>query len=63
VTEQIIDCGPLKAKVSPLQCLTNRIKALVLWTYPNASPGLLQPCLTCPVGKRVRAYLPNEGEV
>ena len=58
---QIIECERLKARVSPLQCLSNRLRALVLSEFPNIGAGMLKPCRTCPTGRRVRAYLPEGG--
>jgi hypothetical protein len=52
------ECVPLRAKLSPLQCLVNRVKALALVKYPGIGPRELRPCLKCEVGRRVRAYLP-----
>ena len=56
---QIIDCERLKAKLSPLACLTNRIRAMTLSSLIHVGPGPLKVCLGCEIGWRVRAYLPE----
>jgi hypothetical protein len=60
--EQIIDCQPFKAKLTAYGCLCNRIKAAVLEDHLHGNPGPLKICLRCPVGKKVRAYLPGDDQ-
>lgn len=57
---ELFECKPLKARLTPLACLTNRLKAMALLQFQNIGPGLLRPCVKCPTGRRVRAYLPGD---
>jgi hypothetical protein len=58
----LFECALLKASISPLQCLTNRIKAMTLKNYPALGTGYLGACLRCEIGRQVRAYLPGPPE-
>lgn len=57
---KLIKCERLRAKLTPMACLVNRVKAMVLKEYPNIGPGILTTCLRCDIGRRVRAYLPGD---
>jgi hypothetical protein len=56
---KLIECVKLRAKLSPLACLANRLKAIALKEHPNIGPGVLTVCLKCQTGRKVRAYLPE----
>ena len=58
--DQLIECVRLKAKLSPMACLQNRIRAMTLSSLVNIGPGPLKVCLGCEIGWRVRAYLPGD---
>lgn len=59
---ELFECKPLRAKLSAMGCLVNRVTAMAYVKFPNIGPGLLKPCLSCKIGRRVRAILPPEGE-
>jgi hypothetical protein len=56
---RLFDCERLKARISPRQCLTNRIRAATLKEFYHGL-GPLWNCINCEVGRRVEAILPGE---
>jgi hypothetical protein len=59
---ELFECERLKARLTPLGCLQNRLKAVISEAAEWGAPGFLKPCLTCPIGRKIRAYLPKEDQ-
>lgn len=58
--QKSFECGPLKATISPRQCLFNVARAGTLKQYHHAL-GSLWACLQCQQWRRITVSLP-EGE-
>jgi hypothetical protein len=56
---RLFECERLQARISPRQCLINRIRAAVLKEFYHGL-GPLWNCLDCELGRKVEAYLPGE---
>ncbi len=59
---ELFDCAALRARLSPLQCYANMVKALSLREYGGPfAVGFLTCCLNCQTGRQVRGYFPPRG--
>lgn len=56
--QELFECGPLKAQISPRQCLTNRTRAATLKEYHHGV-GALWACLHCQAWRGIRVYWPD----
>jgi hypothetical protein len=56
---EYFDCGPMKARISARACLMNQGKAKGLSAFAKSFFCQEACCLTCDLGKKMRAYPPG----